>query len=379
MNNLVTKEKTANLIVELPKKGNDMKHGTPHLWLALLLCPRFGVRQYRQICQLLPDIETLFSIPHQDLSLYQLSPQQVAYFKAINWRQIEAEWAWIQLHKISMVTIESQHYPSLLKQIANPPLVLFVKGELDYLNQPQFAFVGSRNPSHYGIEITKKLASAMATTNALVTSGLAIGIDGIAHKACLDSGGKTIAVLGSGFRHIYPKRHLELAEQIAEQGAVVTEFLSFIPPIHYNFPRRNRIISGLSNGTLVIEAALKSGSLVTAKYAVEQNREVFAVPGNINNPLSRGPHILIQQGAKLVSELDDIIEEFVWVENSEKTQQKKNLAESKLLASVDHDTTPVDVIVQRSKLPVEQVLIELLDLEVQGLVAAVPGGYIRQA
>jgi DNA processing protein len=129
----------------------------------------------------------------------------------------------------------------------------------------------------------------------------------------------------------------------------------------------------------VIEAAEKSGSLVTAKYAIEQNRDVFAVPGNINNPLSRGPHILIQQGAKLVSELDDIIEEFVWVESSGQAQQKKNLAESKLLASVDHDTTPVDVIVQRSNLPVEQVLIELLDLEVQGLVAAVPGGYIRQA
>lgn len=170
-----------------------------------------------------------------------------------------------------------------------------------------------------------------------------------------------------------------LANRIEQQGALVTEFLPDTPPIHYNFPKRNRVISGLSNGTLVVEAAEKSGSLVTAKFALEQGREVFTVPGNINNPLSKGPHLLLRQGAKLVENLDDIIEDFVFVTANAKIEQKKNLADSKLLASVDHDTTPVDVIVQRSNLPVDQVLTELLDLEVRGLVAAVPGGYIRQA
>ena len=348
-------------------------------WLALTHCPRFSFKQFKLLIELLDEPFELFSLPNQELQHFGLKALQIEYFSSIPWQELEQERNWIERSKIQLVPITSSLYPAQLAEIASPPLLLYVKGDITCLNSPQFAFVGSRNPSPYGIDTTKKLASAMATTNAIVTSGMAIGIDGVAHSACLNAGGKTIAVLGSGMKHIYPKRHLELAEQITEQGALISEFAPVVPPISYNFPRRNRIISGLSNATIVIEAAEKSGSLVTAKYALEQGRDVFAVPGNINNPLSKGPHALLKQGAKLVDSLDDIIEEFVLISVNANIGQKKNLAESKLLASVDHDTTPVDVIVRRSNLPVEQVLTELLNLEVQGLVAAVPGGYIRQA
>ena len=211
-----------------------------------------------------------------------------------------------------------------------------------------------------------------------ITSGLAIGIDGLAHKAALKNGCPTIAVLGSGFQHIYPKRHLRLADEIAESGLLVTEFSPEVPPIQHNFPRRNRIIAGLTNGTVVVEAAIKSGSLITAQFALEEGRDVFAVPGNIFNPLSAGTHHLIQQGAKLITNAADIVEDYLILPATQPVT-KNHLAGSQLLASVDHDTTPVDVIVQRSNLPVDQVLTELLDLEVQGAVAAVPGGYVKVA
>ena len=348
-------------------------------WLALMRCPKFNFKLYLRLCNLLDNLFEIFTLPPNELGLFGLSAEQINYFSNLKHSMLEAEATWLSDNSIAMIDINAECYPELLKEITMPPLVLFVKGDVSCLNHPQFAFVGSRNPSPYGVGLTKKLAADMACTNALVTSGMAIGIDGIAHQSCINTGGKTIAVLGSGFKHLYPKRHAQLAKQIEQQGALVTEFLPDTPPIHYNFPKRNRIISGLSNGTLVVEAAEKSGSLVTAKYALEQGREVFTVPGNINNPLAKGPHLLLRQGAKLVENLDDIIEDFVFVTANAKIEQKKNLADSELLASVDHDTTPVDVIVQRSNLPVDQVLTELLDLEVRGLVAAVPGGYIRQA
>ena len=349
------------------------------LWLALSRCPKFNFKQYQQLTEYLDDVFEIFTFPYTELIHFGFKAEQATYICSIKWDELEREICWAQQQEIQIVSIDSDLYPELLAEIANPPMVLYAKGDVSCLNTPQFAFVGSRSPSPYGETVAGRLAKEMAETNAIVTSGMAVGIDGISHNACLNAGGKTVAVLGSGLKHIYPKRHLQLAQRIAEQGLILSEFALDVPPIHYNFPRRNRIISGLSNATIVIEAAEKSGSLVTAKYALEQGRDVFAVPGNIHNPLAKGPHTLLKQGAKLVETLDDIIEEFVLVSASAKNDQKKNLAESKLLASVDYDTTPVDVIVRRSHLPVEQVLTELLNLEVQGLVAAVPGGYVRRA
>lgn len=348
-------------------------------WLALTKGPHFSAKQIKELLGLLPGISELFSLPLKEHCLLPLNKKQQEYLQSINWNTMEQESEWLLQQGIKLISLLDNDYPELLKQIAKPPIVLFVKGNVSLLNESQFAFVGSRSPTHYGSNVARKFASELAIQDAVVTSGLAIGIDGICHQACLDAGGHTIAVMGAGFRHIYPKRHLNLANRIAEQGLLVSEFYPSTPPINYNFPRRNRIISGLSNGVIVIEAAIKSGSLVTAKYALDQGREVFAVPGNIFSPLSEGTHLLLKQGAKLVTKLDDIIEDFVITKRQHTFVAKKNLADCKLLASVDHDTTPIDVIVQRSNLPVEQVLNELLELEVKGLVAVVPGGYARQA
>mgnify|MGYP000400660977 CR=1 FL=1 len=348
------------------------------LWLALLKCPQFGVVSFLRLKALLPEPTDVFALPATELIHYGLTEPQIAYFRRPDWQYIERLMAWMHSHRVLLVPYGSPHYPELLASTARPPVALFVKGQLNLLQRPQIAFVGSRNPSHYGKQVTQYLIQQLASTQVCITSGLAIGIDGLAHKAALQSDCPTIAVLGSGFQHLYPKRHVRLADEIAENGLLITEFLPDVPPIQHNFPRRNRIIAGLTNGTVVVEAAIKSGSLITAQFSLEEGRDVFAVPGNIFNPLSAGTHHLIQQGAKLISSAADIVEDYLSMPVSQSVT-KNHLAGSKLLASVDHDTTPVDVIVQRSNLPVDQVLTELLDLEVQGAVAAVPGGYIKVA
>jgi DNA processing protein len=285
---------------------------------------------------------------------------------------------WLTEHGAHVISIVDERYPSLLKEIASPPLVLYVLGDVDVLQKTQIAIVGSRKPTPYGRAQTSKIASELSN-HAVITSGLAYGVDAVSHEAALGANGETIAVLGSGFANLYPKSHHHLANRIIKSGAVISEFLPNEPPRKHHFPRRNRIISGMANGVLVTEAAIKSGSLVTANYCAEQGRDVFAVPGNVLSPLSEGPHYLIQQGAKLVTSAADIVEEYELVSLSElpTSDEKNNLADNHLLASVDHDITPVDVIIQRSGLPTEQALIELFDLEVQGFVSAVPGGFIK--
>jgi DNA processing protein len=215
---------------------------------------------------------------------------------------------------------------------------------------------------------------------------LAIGIDGLAHQGAILGSGLTIAVLGTGIDYTYPRRHVQLAQQILEMGGtLISEFAPYTPVRPENFPRRNRIISGLSLGTLVVEAAIKSGSLITARYAIEQDREVFAIPGNIHNPLSKGCHYLLKQGAKLVEDLGDINEEFqnlsIWKEHSSENKTQKNvnqgLATDLLLDSVDFEATPLDIVAERSGMPVSLVMSQLLEYELRGLVTAVQGGYLK--
>ncbi|WP_051275450.1 DNA-processing protein DprA [Aestuariibacter salexigens] len=279
-----------------------------------------------------------------------------------------------------------QHYPASLLQIGSPPAVLFVRGNPETLSHQQLAIVGSRAPSHYGKTLARSLTTQAIKCGWTITSGLAVGIDGICHQAALENEGCTIAILGSGIEYIYPRRHIALSERIlATGGALVSEFGISSHPKAAHFPRRNRLVSGLSLGTLVIEAALKSGSLITARCALEQNREVFAVPGNVNNALSRGTHYLIKQGAKLVEDISDINEEFpqLGIDGDTRVpagQEKKpnaSLATDQLLDSVEHDVTAVDVIAERSNLPIQDVMATLLEYELRGLVAAVPGGYIK--
>ena len=212
-----------------------------------------------------------------------------------------------------MITLHCNEYPALLKRIDNPPPILYIKGNYTLLNDPQLAIIGSRNPTQSGTDNATSFARHLGKTGLCITSGLALGIDGSAHQGALLGNAPTIAVIATGIDRVYPAAHRDLAHKIVENGAIVSEFPIGTQPKAENFPRRNRIISGLSYGTLVVEAALQSGSLITARLAMEQNREVFAIPSSIHNPLAKGCHQLIRQGAKLVETAEDILEEMASV------------------------------------------------------------------
>jgi len=221
---------------------------------------------------------------------------------------LDRELELIAKENIDCLDIFDQDYPSLLKEIENPPVVLYLKGNRKVLDKFLFAIVGSRKPTNYGISIAGDFSDQLSRRGIVIVSGLARGIDTIAHKKAIKEG-ETIAVLGSGLLNVYPRENQNLALEIASLGVVMSEYPLLTPPSRENFPRRNRIVSGMSNGVLVVEAASRSGALITAHLACEQNRDVFAIPGNINSPLSKGTHILIKEGAKLVDCVDDILEE----------------------------------------------------------------------
>ncbi|MFQ3192523.1 MAG: DNA processing protein, partial [Paraglaciecola sp.] len=277
-------------------------------------------------------------------------------------------------------------YPNLLKQISSPPPLLYGYGDPKHLNNYQIAIVGSRSPSPQGKENAKLFAIRLSECGWTITSGLALGIDGLSHQGAVLGGFTTIAVLGTAIDKMYPQRHIRLAEQILQSnGVIISEFAPNTPARPEYFPRRNRIISGLSVGTLIVEAAIKSGSLITARCALEQNREVFALPGNIHNPMSAGCHHLIQQGAKLVTCVEDINNEFqhlfLTTSSKKENELEKNMSQSlaldTLLDNVDFEVTPLDIVAQRSGVKVADVMSQLLEYELRGLVTSVPGGYIK--
>lgn len=330
--------------------------------------------------------ESLFQSSTEDLSGAGFNSADISKIKAIDWLAVEEEERYCE-NEASVITLQDPLYPPLLKEINDPPLVLYISGDARLLCASQLAMVGSRKPSPAGGLIAQNFAKALVEQGLVVTSGLAAGIDSFSHQGAIDAGGKTIAVMGTGLNHIYPRSNRRLAEKIRENGALVSEFPLNTGPVAWHFPRRNRLISGLSLGVLVVEAASRSGSLITARLALEQNREVFAIPGSIHQPLARGCHQLIRQGAKLVESVTDIVEELdsLLTFRASKTLSSApasilgNLEaeQEALLKQVNFSVTAFDSIRERSGLTAREVSSMLLLLELRGYIESVQGGYIR--
>ncbi|MEA1890383.1 MAG: DNA-processing protein DprA [Pseudomonadota bacterium] len=317
--------------------------------------------------------------------------------KGIDATNVEQDMLWLEenaCHRV--IFFQHQGYPDLLTRIHRPPPVLFLKGNASLLHTPQLAIVGSRNPTAGGIENARAFSSELAACGLTITSGLAAGIDGAAHQGALSArdstgkSGKTIAVAATGLDRIYPAHNRELAHEIVEKGLLISEFPIGVAPLQANFPRRNRVISGLSLGTLVVEAARRSGSLISARCAMEQDREVFAIPGSIHSPQSRGCHWLIKQGAKLVETAEDIAEEILMMlpdvsKEHEDTGGNSNnkckdtvleLPEQErlLLDALGFDPVPLDSLISRTGMGIEELSVNISQLELKGLIESLPGG-----
>jgi DNA processing protein len=298
---------------------------------------------------------------------------------------------WLSQPNHYFLPVSDERYPARLRQISSPPRGLYVVGDPEVLGTAQLAIVGSRNPTPTGLDNAQAFAETLARSGLTITSGLALGIDAAAHRGALEAGGLSVAVCGTGLDRVYPARHRDLARRIAEHGALVSEFPPGTPPLPENFPRRNRIISGLSLGVLVVEAARESGSLITAKQATAQGREVFAIPGSIHNPLSRGCHRLIREGAKLVEEANDVLEEIGPLLPVEAVPSRETRTDAgaipdldgdyrELMNALGHEPARVDHLVERTGLAADAVASMLLILELRGIVQQAPGGsYLRKS
>ncbi|VUD64306.1 DNA processing protein DprA [Thalassocella blandensis] len=373
-----------------------------HLLHTIILSSVSGIgpAAYWRLLEQLESLEAVYSQPVNILNaiLTDVSTTELQQFSSKQWLNQKMERAnrcldWCAHHQVSVLCSRDEAYPALLKEINRPPPVLYVKGDVSNLSLPQIAVVGSRKPTPSGKTNASVFSQELALHGFAVTSGLALGVDAAAHVGALKANGKTIAVMGTGIDQVYPRRNAKLAEEILQNGGtLVSEFPLGTTPTPQNFPQRNRIVSGLSYGTLVVEAALKSGSLISAKFALEQNREVFAIPGAIQNPMSRGCHELIKQGATLVESASDIYQELQGfiahsqqqLEMNVNTEQAPALSgialsemEQKVLEVVDFSPSDIDTLAQRIAISPGELMSCLISLELKNAVSQSGNGYIR--
>jgi len=362
--------------------ADDLRH-----WLRLCLIPGIGPERQR-------DLLSNFGLPEQIFSAGQFALGQVLGERLAktlcaydNSARIEQALAWVREPGNAILTLADPAYPQALLQIPDPPSLLYVKGRTALLNQPALAIVGARNATPQGEANAEAFARSFAEAGITVISGLALGVDAAAHRGGLRGQGSTLAVVGTGADRIYPAGNADLARQIAAAGAVISEFPLGTVPTAYNFPRRNRLISGLARGVLVVEAAVDSGSLITARMAAEQGREVFAIPGSIHSPLARGCHKLIKQGAKLVESAQDVLEELAWQpvkaqELASSVELAGNVLENDenaaILRQMGFDPVDPDVLVTRTGLTSDAVFAILTVLELEGRVVCLPGGRFQR-
>ncbi len=346
-------------------------------WLALSFIPGIGQRTYLKLLKEFKHPKAILEAEEKTLRSFGLSERLIRDLKGYDWREeVERELKRLSELNIKFITYYDHSYPVLLKEIYDPPPFLYVNGNLEILNSPMVAIVGSRLASVYGLKATTRLASELSNFGITIVSGLARGIDTAAHQGAIRAGKKTIAVLGCGIDVIYPRENKKLYEKISEVGALISEFHFGTPPEAQNFPIRNRVISGVSFGVIVVEAAKRSGSLITARLALEQGREVFAVPGQIDSFRSEGTHKLIKQGAKLVEKVEDILEEIDQFYNFSEVKRKKtvqlNSGEKEIWALLDIPKY-LDELAQALDRPVREISSRLMTMEIKGLVKELPG------
>lgn len=357
-----------------------------HDWLRLLLAPGIGINTLHTLLEHYTDASKLLAaISAKELPVNNKIRETLTQSHEHVLQQC-LEWQSDNRQR-HIINCNDSRYPQQLKEIADAPLLLFIDGNPASLQLPQLAIVGSRKATPAGLETSREFARVLSQQGLTISSGLALGIDASAHLGALQASGHTIAVLANGLDKIYPARHQTLANDIlASDGAIISEFPPGTPPLAKHFPRRNRIISGLSLGVLVVEAAVRSGSLITARLAGEQGREVFAMPGSIHNPLARGCHKLLRDGAVLVEEIDDILHELAIDSKTTIAQKLNNCAvtppsdpaQQALLGHMGYDPVDTDTLVTRSGLTAERVSSMLLLLELQGSVAAIGGGHFQR-
>jgi DNA processing protein len=360
--------------------------------IELTLIPGIGTLTQNRIWKALPDIGDLFSMGEKAMGSLGIPPELSPAIHSRAYRAIAAEILdWGSREGCGFLLRGNEGYPPLLEEIYDPPLVLYARGNMEPLERPCLAVVGTRKPTVYGLQMAEGIASDLGSRGISIISGLARGIDGAAHRGCIEGKGTTIAVLGCGIDIVYPREHRQLTQKILEHGLLLTEFPPGTSPSPQNFPVRNRIISGLALGALIVEASEYSGSLITARLAMEQNREVFALPGNLTTPQSFGPNFLIKQGAKLVQSWRDVVEELppevrqeILIREDAKPREKPELnflseEENRVLELLKMDeATQFDMILRSSGIGISRMSDLLLNLEMSGWIRQLPGNlYVR--
>jgi DNA processing protein len=346
-------------------------------WITLSQIPGLGNEGLRRLLQAFGSPEAVLQASTSSLSQYVKPAVARAIDDGIDDSLLDPVAGWLSDPLNRIITIADEEFPQALLNTADPPLLLYVKGRLDLLNAPSLAIVGSRNSTTQGMRNAEAFAQTVSEAGLCITSGMAQGIDTAAHVGGLQGRGSSIAVVGTGLDKVYPASNRELAHRLAQAGTIISEFPLGTPPLAANFPRRNRIISGLSLGCLVVEASLQSGSLITARMALEQGREVFAIPGSIHSPQSKGCHALIKQGAKLVESARDILEELGQAGVTQPESQQ-NPPEHPLFVHLSFDPLDVETLAQRSGLTIAELSAILLQLELDGHIASLPGGLYQR-
>lgn len=381
------------MTLELTRQQVDISQEWQQLrnWLLLSFIPGLGAVRYRALLKEFGSPEAILAAPYQQLraGLPDKLARQIASNPEtpdINDRLVHTR-NWLESSEAHhVIHLNSKDYPARLRELSDAPSLLYVTGNPKLLSEPQLAIVGSRRPTPQGCRLAYDLALELGKSGLVITSGMALGIDAAAHQGVLSSYGSTVAVLGTGVDQVYPRNHRSLYSLIAQQGALVSEFPLGVTANPGHFPKRNRIISGLSLGVLVIEAEQKSGSLISARLAAEQGREVFAVPGSVLNPLSKGCHQLLREGAVLVENHEDVLVELQsqlepMLNETEPEQEivseTINSQHLNVLDCMGFDVASMDLLSQVSGLPCEELSVVLTELELEGLVQSVPGGFLR--